>query len=161
MARNIDLDGIGVLYNNAVANIREVMRLYLRDEVGIRPNRYYDEDVANPESNSIAIDIVGHSSEIRSWVGMQKRNLLTEITVNVWYYHEQLNSNTRSVEVKNIIGRISQMFMKHNSVNGFCSPLGCTVIGSEYFQRRLDNKIMTGGLVRLMLRKYHTINNLD
>jgi len=161
MTRNIDLDGVGVLYNNAVANIRELMKAHLRDEVGIRPNRYYDEDIGNPEANSIAIDVVGHSSDIRSWVGLQKRNYVTEITVNIWYYHEQLNDNTRSVEVKNIIGRMGQMFLKHNSVNGFCSPLGCYVIGSEYFQRRLGNKIMTGGLVRLVLRKYHTINNLD
>lgn len=161
MARNINLDSLDLLTDNAVVNIKEVFKLHAYDEARIRPSKYYDEDVDNPEPNSVAIDVVGYDPQLRSWVAKAKRNFLVYMTVHVWYYHEQVSDNTRSKEAKRIVGRLAQMFMKHSSINGFCDTVGSDVIGSEYIQRKLKNKIMSGGLVRLTLSKYHTVTNLD
>ena len=161
MARDIDLNSLDNLFDNAVQNIIQVFKDHQKDELNIRLRKIYDDDIQNPEARSVAVDIQGHTTIMRSWIGRTKRNFLSAITVHIWYYHEELTETTRKREVTTMLGRISNMFLKHSSINGFCDVLGSNVVGSEYLPRKLKNKIMAGGLVRLTLNKYHTVTSLD
>jgi len=161
MVRDIDLNSLNNLFDNAVVNIIQVFKDHQQDELNTRLRKIYDDDIQNPESKSIAVDIQGHTTEMRSWIGRTKRNFLSVIVVNIWYYHEELTETTRKREVTNMLGRISNMFLKHSTINGFCDVLGSGVDGSEYLPRKLKNKIMAGGLVRLTLSKYHSVTSLD
>ena len=161
MARNLDINDLDNVFDNAIDNIKQLFELYEKDELDTRFDKIYIEDIANPVPNSIAIDIDGHSVDLRSWIGKTRRNFTIGINVNIWYFHEELNANTRKREIINMMWKINQMFMKHTSVNGFCDELGCTISGSEYIARKYGSKIMACGLIRIVLKRLHSVNSLD
>jgi hypothetical protein len=161
MSRDIDLGGLDNIFDNAVKNIKELFKLYQGSEIGIRFRQIYDEKISIPEPRSIAVDLVGQSLKLRSWIGKTKRNFTVIMTFDIWYFHEQPETDARKKEVQSILWKISQMFTKHSSVNGFCDPLRCEVLGIEYQPRLFGDKIMAGGLVRLQVNKLHTVLNVD
>jgi len=163
MARDIDLGGKGNILDNALENIKEVFDLYQKDELDLRLHQIYVEDIRVPIAKSVSIDIEGvdASRENRGIAGFKQHRYTLLITVNVWYYHEEMNPNTRKKDVMNILWKIAQMFMKHTTCNGFVPKLGTEVLGTEFLPRRFDNKIMAGGVVRLRLTKLYLVTDVD
>jgi len=161
MARDIDLGGLDNVFDNAARNIKEVFQQYGKDEAGVRFSRIYTEDEPNPRSHSLAIVLDNHEHQLRSWIGRQKRNFTIVMNFNIIYYHEQPENDARKKEVQKIIWGICQILLKHNTLNGFCDRLGSTVTGSEYVRRQINNNIMSAGLVRVTLRKLHTVTDID
>lgn len=163
MVRNIDLGDKDNILDNAAANIHEVFKLYQKDELGVRLREIYQEDIDLPSSRSVAIDIDSHdaSREGRAQGNLTQHRYTITLAVNLWYYHEEMEENTRKKDVMNMVWKITKMFMSHTTVNGFCPKLGCEIAGGEYLPRRRGSKIMAAGLVRLRLTKLYTVTNLD
>jgi len=163
MVRNIDLGDKGNVLDNAIANIEEIFNLYQFSECGLRLSKIYTEDIRVPTSNTVSIDIevVEASREGRAISGFQQHRYNLYITVAVWYYHEELDANVRKKDVQDILWKITKMFMKHTTCNGFVNKLGTEVLGTEYLPRRFENKVMAGGVVRLRLTKLYTVTAID
>jgi hypothetical protein len=163
MVRNIDLGDKGNVLDNAIANIEEIFNLYQFSECGLRLSKIYTEDIRVPTSNTVSIDIEGveASREGRAISGFQQHRYNLYITVAVWYYHEELDANVRKKDVQDILWKITKMFMKHTTCNGFVNKLGTEVLGTEYLPRRFENKVMAGGVVRLRLTKLYTVTAID
>lgn len=161
MARDIDLGDLNNVMDNARANIRELFNLYQYDEIGVRFTEIYDEEHKAPKRNSIAIDIDSFSTTQRAWHNRTSIRYTIGINVNIWYYHEDLNERTRKRDVMQVVWRIANMFIKHVTVNGFCSELGCEIISSEYLPQITDQKIIAAGVVRIKLNKLFQVVNAD
>ena len=163
MVRNIDLGDKGNVLDNAIANIEEIFNLYQFSECGLRLSKIYTEDIRVPTSNTVSIDIEGveASREGRAISGFQQHRYNLYITVAVWYYHKELDANVRKKDVQDILWKITKMFMKHTTCNGFVNKLGTEVLGTEYLPRRFENKVMAGGVVRLRLTKLYTVTAID
>lgn len=153
--------GLDNVYRNAIANVKQVILDNQYSECGVRFREIYENDEDNPMPQSVAIEIEGHEQELRSWVGRRKANYLLDISIAVWYYHEELKPETRKHDIDDMLWKISAMFMQHATINGFVPGLASEVDDVGYEERTKGNRVLAGGYVKLVLHKLHSITNVD
>lgn len=156
----VDVGGLDNVADNVRANIAELLSTYQQSELGTRFREIYEEDTVTPDSNSIAIDIQRFDTLLRSSANRTQVRYTINIDVDMIYYHEEIDERHRKRDTERMIWKISQMFMKHQTVNGF-APLGAEVVSGEYIHKIRGQKVFAAGIVKVRIPYMHTVTNAD
>lgn len=142
----------GNYYRDIVANIVEILRREQRKDPDQRltdQKRLTEviegDPFAVPQPPAIAVSWE-EADEIPHTIG--KRNVTYESTsrVTVWYYHEELNENTRKEDIRDNLWEIARLLRRNSDLNGL-SPKGAHVEHVEIVNRPRLDKWYAGGKI--------------
>ncbi len=160
MASPIDISGLNNLYLNGLENIK----LIIDDNQGSlkcgRLKAIYTEDVVLPLTPSIAILFTGSENVLRSASNLTRRNYTMNLSYDLWYYHSELNDNTRREEITEVLWQIVNVLMTNTTLNNFAPKLGSVVEVATFRPRMRDGGvIMASALIVLTVYKLYSIAN--
>ena len=151
----IDFRSESNLYRNAVLNCIEVLKKF-PSESGREIRNFYAEDVFMPVAPCFCVVVEGSNDERRSSQNMTQMRYTINISVEIWYYHEDLTEETKRGEITFILWEISELLKKNITLNGFVPKLGVEVTGVRFVPRIKGNRILAGGVISLKVRALYT-----
>lgn len=145
-------------YTDAVQNMVYLFNQHKR-ELGLR--EVYDEDLERiPAVPSVVVTWDKAEEEIRN-LSHSRSNILVQNRLEIWYYHEQIETNVRKKEIVAKLNEIAFMLRKHRSINGFCENLMATINDVEYLPRIRENGIMGAGIINITVPRSIKVENPD
>lgn len=160
MANPIDVSGLNNLYLNGLENIKKVID---DNQSGLKCGRLkqiYTEDEILPLTPSIAILFTGSENVLRSASNLTRRFYTMNLSYDLWYYHSELNDNTRREEITEVLFQIVHILMTYTTLNSFVPKLGSVVEVATFRPRmRGGNVIMASALIVLTAYKLYSIEN--
>ena len=156
----IDIAGFQNLFANGLENIKKVIEDNQSSLKCGRLKQIYSDDVVLPLTPSIAIMFTGSEQTLRSASNLTRLNYKMDLRYDLWYYHSELNDNTRREDITEILWQITSVLMVNTTLNCFVPKLGSVVEVATYRPRmRGGGVIMASALITLVAYKLHTINN--
>lgn len=155
----IDVSGFCNLFENGVANIKQVVEDN-KSSLTVNLKEVYDEDVALPITPSVAVAFDSSTSVLRAAHALSRRRKTYDMRFEVWYYHSELNENVRRKQVTEVAWQINNIFEDNITLNGFVPKLGSTVEVVAYRPRIRSGKIIASALIVIVARKLVLYQNV-
>ncbi len=157
----IDIAGLQNLFENGLENIKKVIEDNQSSfKTPGRLKEIYTEDEILPLTPSMAVLFTSAENELRSASGLSRLKYTMNLHYDLWYYHSELNDNTRREEITEILWQITNVLMVNTTLNCFVPKLGSVVEVATYRPRlRGGGVIMASALITLVAYKLYTINN--
>lgn len=155
----IDFRGDDNLYRNAVRNCIQVLKDNFNRRTGRHIRQYYEEDVSNPVTPSVAVLVSASEDQLRESQALRQMRYTINIGMEVWYYHADLTEEVKRNEITYILWEINDMLKQNITLNGFVPKLGVEVMGARWVPRKFSTKVVAGGVITLVAKKLLTITN--
>lgn len=97
----------------------------------------------------ITCSFVGHQEKATT-VGKQNVTHKLQITVQVHYYHEELNEQLRKSEITQVVWELTRIIRRNSDLNGL-SPLGVDIVNSLVMNRQRANGTYAGARLELVV----------
>jgi hypothetical protein len=155
----IDFRGEDNLYRNAVRNCIQVLKDNFSARTGRHIRHYYEEDMSNPGTPSVAVLVVSSEDTLRESQALSQMRYTINIGLEVWYYHADLTEEVKRNEITYILWEINDLLKQNITLNGFVPKLGVEVLGARWVPRKFSTRVVAGGVITLIAKKLLTITN--
>lgn len=146
------------LFRNAVLNCIEVLKK-VPSELGRTIRNYYTEDVLNPVTPCFVVTVKNSDDTLRASQALTRMRYTVNILLEIWYLHSELTEETKRNEITFILYEISDLFRRNITLNGFAPKLGIDIAGIRWAPQLRGNRILSGGVISLLVKPIITINN--
>jgi len=141
------------LYRNAVKNCIEVLKNNFTQETGRKVTQYYEEDVLNPNTPCLAVNVISSEDIMRSSQNLTQIRYTINIGMEIWYFHGDLTEEIKRNEITYILWEINYILKKNITLNGFVPKMGIEVRGARWLPQARGSRILAGGVISLVAKK--------
>ena len=143
----------GNIFHDVVNNVIEILKREQREDKEqklkyiSRVTEIIEEDaIIIPRTPSISVAFSEWQEEARTMGQKFPVSMDVTVTLEIFYYHQELTPNIRKVEIRDALWELSRILRRNSDLNGF-STKGAKIVSGSVGNRGRANAFYAGGRI--------------